>query len=238
MIADLVRKLGAAGCTIEQIAVAVEMAEQEANEKQQKRRRAAADRQARWRDKRHVTSVGVTECDVTEQVSPLSPSPSSPLLPPNNPLPLSPLPLSSTVADATRRTIDSDFQEFWKAYPKRDGANPKAPARKAFLAALKAGTEASEITEGARRCSARDRDKIGTPFIPQAVKWLRDRRWEDYGATGPPAAAGYQPPPGAVSFIDKMKEKSNGHANGTGIRENTGLGEVRPDQPPELFVPR
>lgn len=70
MIADLVRKLGAAGCTIEQIAVAVEMAEQEVTEKQQKRRRAAADRQARWRDKRHITPVGVTECDPPQHILP------------------------------------------------------------------------------------------------------------------------------------------------------------------------
>lgn len=85
-------------------------------------------------------------------------------------------------------TRPDEFEDFWKAYPKRDGANPKAPARKAFLAALKAGATAAEIIAGTQACAAKDRDKIGTPYIPQAVKWLRDRRWDDYAATGPPEA--------------------------------------------------
>lgn len=104
---------------------------------------------------------------------------------------------SCAVARATRPKPTDDFEEFWKAYPKRDGANPKAPARKAFLAAVKAGIEASEIVAGAGACAAKDRDKIGTPYIPQAVKWLRDRRWEDYSATAPPepedAPKGWRP---------------------------------------------
>lgn len=89
--------------------------------------------------------------------------------------------------------VDKDFQEFWKSYPKRDGANPKAPARKLFLAAVKAGTEPAVIVAGAQACALKDREKIGTPFIPQAVKWLRDRRWEDYGG---PALSSTGPPPG------------------------------------------
>lgn len=74
------------------------------------------------------------------------------------------------------------FDEFWKAYPRRDGANPKEPARKQFLACVKAGTEAAAIIAGARRCAEKESKNIGTPYIPQAIKWLRDKRWEDYNA--------------------------------------------------------
>jgi hypothetical protein len=87
---------------------------------------------------------------------------------------------SCAVAKATRPKHSIEFEEFWKAYPRRQGANPKTPAFKAFDAAVKAGADPDAISAGARRCAIADRDKIGTPFIPQAVKWLRDRRWEDY----------------------------------------------------------
>lgn len=106
------------------------------------------------------------------------------------------------VAPATR-PLDA-FEEFWKVYPKRLGANPKAPALKQFEAAVKAGATPEEIINGAKRCAVSDRDKIGTPYIPQAVKWLRDRRWEDYQ---PPATAGpvNAPPPGAPSDEELRK---------------------------------
>jgi hypothetical protein len=84
-----------------------------------------------------------------------------------------------TVAKATR-PADSAFEEFWKAYPRRKGANPKHPAQKLFDAAVRAGTDPNLIIGGAHRCAQLERDKIGTEYIPQAVKWLRDRRWLDY----------------------------------------------------------
>lgn len=83
-----------------------------------------------------------------------------------------------TVAKATRPNLN--FEEFWKVYPRRKGANPKTPAEKLFLAAIASGVDAAEIIRGARLCAASEGSKIGTEFIPQAVKWLRDRRWADY----------------------------------------------------------
>lgn len=83
------------------------------------------------------------------------------------------------VAKATRPT-DEKFEEFWKAKPSRAGADPKAPAAKLFHAAVKAGTPADEIIAAARRWAAVDAGKVGTEYLPQAVKWLRDKRWLDY----------------------------------------------------------
>lgn len=140
---------------------------------------------------------------------------------------------SCAVVKATRPKLDDDFDEFWKAYPKRDGANPKAPARKAFFAAVKAGTEPSKIIAGALSCAVRDRDKIGTPYIPQAVKWLRDKRWEDYAATGPPEAPKFAPPPGMKSLEETLQEFRNG-ASGTGIRRDPSVGQNGADHVAEL----
>lgn len=83
------------------------------------------------------------------------------------------------VAKATRPTNEK-FEEFWKAKPRRAGADPKAPAEKLFLAAVRAGTPADEIIAAAKRWAMTDAGKIGTEFLPQAVKWLRDKRFNDY----------------------------------------------------------
>ena len=76
---------------------------------------------------------------------------------------------------------DEKFEEFWKSLPKRDGANPKEPARKLFEAAVKSGEDPEAIIAGARQCARAESKNAGTPYIPQAVKWLRDKRWRDYG---------------------------------------------------------
>lgn len=83
-----------------------------------------------------------------------------------------------------RGFIEASFEEFWKAYPRRQGANPKKPSLEAFERAVKAGASPETIVAGAKRCAESDRDKVGTPYIPQAVKWLRDERWRDYPQNG------------------------------------------------------
>jgi hypothetical protein len=93
---------------------------------------------------------------------------------------------SRRVARAT--TPDVEFEEFWKGYPKRDGDNPKAPARKAFAAAVRGGADPKAIVAGLKVAAARNSDKVGTKYIPQAVKWLHDRRWEDYAQAVEPEA--------------------------------------------------
>lgn len=94
---------------------------------------------------------------------------------------------SSRAPRADNQILNQKFEEFWKEYPKRKGDNPKNPARKLFEAAVKQGVDPDAIIRGLKRAKEKNRDKIGTEFIPQAVKWLRDRRWEDYqDSTDPP----------------------------------------------------
>lgn len=97
-----------------------------------------------------------------------------------------------------REIIEVFETQFWPSYPKRKGANPKAPARKAFEAAVRRGADPVEIAGAARRYAIADADKIGTVYIAQAMTWLNQQRWGDYPevveATGPPLQnAGWQP---------------------------------------------
>ncbi len=83
----------------------------------------------------------------------------------------------------TTRPINSDdFEKFWEAYPRRDGANPKAPAFKKFSAIVKSGTEPLEITAAAARYATEMRAKgqERTPYVAQALTWLNQQRWGDY----------------------------------------------------------
>ena len=86
----------------------------------------------------------------------------------------------------------SRFEEFWQAYPRRLGANPRQPALKAYTKALERGYSHEDIITGVQTMCALQRADIGTPYIPQAVTWLNQERWRDHGArmqtvkVGPP----------------------------------------------------
>lgn len=87
------------------------------------------------------------------------------------------------VAKATASS--SRFDEFWKEYPKREGDNPRKPAEKKFNALVKTGVDPEIIISGARQASsaARTRGDYGSRFVPQAIKWLNDQRFQDYAVT-------------------------------------------------------
>lgn len=83
-------------------------------------------------------------------------------------------------ARSARDDLDDWFERVWQALPKRDGANPKGPARNRFRAKCKVA-EPADILRGAeltrRRCD--ERGETGTRFAPQAVTWLNQERWKD-----------------------------------------------------------
>lgn len=84
------------------------------------------------------------------------------------------------------------FEEFWKVYPKRgDGDNPKKPAAKKFLALTLSGIDPVFIVESAKRYAANcdQRKDTGTRYVAQAVTWLNQARFDDYGATAQPETA-------------------------------------------------
>jgi hypothetical protein len=88
---------------------------------------------------------------------------------------------SRSVADATRPNA-SDFDEFWKAYPRRDGPNPRKPAEQKFNALAKTGVDPAMMIAAVKRMALDQARDIGTRFIPQAVTWLNQQRWTDHAA--------------------------------------------------------
>ena len=74
------------------------------------------------------------------------------------------------------------FSEFWTAYPKRLGANPRAMAEKKFNSAVKSGVDPERIINSAKAYGdeLQAQRKIGTEFVAQAVTWLNQKRYEDY----------------------------------------------------------
>lgn len=74
------------------------------------------------------------------------------------------------------------FPRFKAAFPRRDGANPWQPAEKKFNALVKTGVD-PEVMIAAASSLAREeaaRGNIGTKFIPQAITWLNQQRFQDY----------------------------------------------------------
>jgi hypothetical protein len=110
-------------------------------------------------------------------------------------------PSIGAIAHATAADAVLWFEAFWKEYPKRDGANPKQPAAKKFLAAIIVDRKPHEptadaIIAGARRYAAECQRKgiAATDKVAQALTWLNQHRWGDYaeGPADPGAAVGAQ----------------------------------------------
>lgn len=243
--AAVIRELVAAGLAGESLVAACERIEA-ADQRLELIPSARQARNRRYYEKRLNKTVSDGSDAIKTQGSP--PLSSPPMVSLNNPsLPTPsdpPLSNSSTVAGATRRTQSDKFEEFWKAYPKREGANPKKPAKAVFVAKLKAGATVEEIVAGARACAVRDRDKIGTPYIPQAVKWLRDERWRDYATAGQssaPQTYGWTPGKRTAAEIlaDFRKERTDGEAGkADGLEQGPSMDEDGPRSraaEPELF---
>jgi hypothetical protein len=87
---------------------------------------------------------------------------------------------NSKTAKPEKHLIAQACLDFWQAYPKRDGSNPKTPALDKFQKLVKSGESPAEIIEGARRYAARfAKSGDDRKFVAQAVTWLNQRRWED-----------------------------------------------------------
>jgi hypothetical protein len=108
--------------------------------------------------------------------------------------------ISRSVADATRPCEDLKFEEFWKAFPRRDGPNPRKPAEQKFSALVKTGVEPDLMIQAAKQLAADEarRNNIGTRFIPQAVTWLNQQRWADH------AASAFAADDGMIEVLDQL----------------------------------
>ena len=78
------------------------------------------------------------------------------------------------------------FEMFWKAKPKRLGSNPKDKARERFLRLVVHGQDPEKIISAAHKWKA-EAVRLGkeeTEYIPMAVTWLNQTRFNDYGGEG------------------------------------------------------
>jgi hypothetical protein len=89
---------------------------------------------------------------------------------------------AAPIAKPTKRDISEPFERFRAAYPKRDGGDPREPARKKFEAMVKSGVDPEAIIAGAQAFANAERKNVGTRFIPHSATWLNKRTWEDYAA--------------------------------------------------------
>jgi hypothetical protein len=61
---------------------------------------------------------------------------------------------------------DSKFEEFWRAYPRRDGPNPRKPAEQKFNALAKTGVDPDVMIQAAKSLAieesrrGKDRDAV------------------------------------------------------------------------------
>lgn len=85
---------------------------------------------------------------------------------------------------------DAQFDEFWKAYPRKVG---KGAARKAWAKAIKT-SPATDITAAATRFAA-ERAGKDPKYTPHPASWLNAERWSDEPERPQlrAAAGGYQP---------------------------------------------
>lgn len=93
-------------------------------------------------------------------------------------VPAVPAPVKKTKKkSSTPARVESDFLDFYAAYPRHVG---KEAARREFVKAVKAGTPAAEIVEGARRyAAATTAAGTETRYVAHPATWLNAGRWSD-----------------------------------------------------------
>lgn len=170
-----------AGCTAEQIVAAVSADTQaEIALKAQEREAIAARkahkrevnraRQQRQRERNAMSRV--TECDealVTQDT--VSPKKEIPPTPPKE---------KTTPSNSKAKAFsvcDEKFAEFWIAYPRREGPNPRKPAKLIFDRLVARGVDPQRLIDAAKALAVEH--PTPTRFIPQATTFLNQERFDD-----------------------------------------------------------
>lgn len=89
---------------------------------------------------------------------------------------------TSNISRTLRAQPSEEFLKFWRAYPTREGSNPREPARKKFEQLRKSGISAASMLAAAKAYAAEQHrlGKTGTQYVAQAIVWLNQRRDVDY----------------------------------------------------------
>ena len=78
--------------------------------------------------------------------------------------------------------MPATFYEYWSAYPKRLGANPRALAEQKFAKAIKSGADPEHLISSVKKYAdeLKEQNLINTPYVCHAATWINQRRWLDY----------------------------------------------------------
>jgi hypothetical protein len=76
-----------------------------------------------------------------------------------------------------RGNASDAFDEFWQAFPKRDGDNPKAPARAEWGKAIAGGADPQRVIAAAKAYAAATAGRE-RKYVASAARWLSERRWQ------------------------------------------------------------
>ncbi|WP_314143212.1 helix-turn-helix domain-containing protein [Buttiauxella noackiae] len=81
---------------------------------------------------------------------------------------------ASTPAKPAKAEYSSEFETAWKAYPARQGSNPKNKAYQAWNARLRDGVTTESMLEGVKRYAAYQlaTGKAGTEFVMQGARFF------------------------------------------------------------------
>lgn len=215
MSAATIRKMLAAGLSIEQALTALEVMEAEGEARLAKKRADNAERQRRFKAKKNADnalSALPSVSDVTGVTDP-SPSPPRDIINPPNPTPstslrsVEPRAKRASVANAAAES----FNRFWEAWPNRVA---KRDAAKAFL---KVHDEIDAILDGVARYVA---SKPADREWMHPATFLNGRRWEDAPAPSP------QPSARAGPFQQRRDPVIEA---GLSLMEEYGFAENRPE---------
>ncbi|KQQ23717.1 hypothetical protein ASF53_05165 [Methylobacterium sp. Leaf123] len=138
-------------------------------------------------------------------------------------------------------TEPEGFAEFWAAYPRRRGDNPRKTALKAYAAAIGRGATPAAMMVGVGRYAAHlaEIGKIGTEFVAQASTWLNQDRFEP--PTGQAGPLSGQPPDHSAYLAGLTDDDWRRHVQGwrrTGGQWLLAQRTAPPDDPRTLVPQR
>lgn len=119
-----------------------------------------------------------------------------------------PKPATATATNTPIVPLGTDppgFAEFWAAYPKRDGDNPRKTALRAYAKIIRRGVKPKTLMTAVRAYAEElaAKGRIGTEFVAQASTWLNQERFDRFSASPDPAEA---KPSGPDTYLANLSD--------------------------------
>lgn len=104
------------------------------------------------------------------------------------------------------KTLCNEFDQFWKAYPKKEGKG------KALEEWLKAGVSLEVVLKAVEAQKKWPKwQKDGGQYIPMPATWLHQKRWQDEGTevVNGTIPTGIRPVPGKYEFLSRKSNETD-----------------------------